>query len=66
MKKQSQYKTNFFKCQNERKYLYHKGLSKFYPAGRIQNQTQTNPILKILVLNLVKLNKILTTYEISF
>jgi len=24
--KQSQNKPNFFKCQNERKYLYHKGL----------------------------------------
>jgi len=64
--KQSQYKPNFFKCQNERKYLYHKGLSKFYPAGGPKKQTQTNPILKISVLNLVKLNKILTTYEISF
>ena len=36
--------TQFPKKSNECKYLLHKGLQKFYPAGRIQKQTQSNPI----------------------
>jgi hypothetical protein len=39
------------------------------PAGPKKtnpNKANSPPILKILVLNFVKLHKILTTYEISF
>jgi len=38
----------------------------FRPKKTNPNEPNSPPILKILVLNFVKLHKILTTYEISF
>jgi len=50
--------------------LYLQRIMKMNHLKAPKKQTQTNPILppilKILVLNFVKLHKILTIYEISF
>jgi len=35
--------TQFPKKSNERKYLFNKGLQKFYPAGGAKKQTQFKP-----------------------